>query len=751
MKQSTNRISTWLMMLTMSLSIWGLWSCDRVYDLPVKPSLSSGNDTLMFSKEGGTQNIQFTSNRAWSAKLLNNKLTDNTEWCSVSTLVGDAGKQTITISVKILDGDFRKALLLLNSSGSGSEISIIQSGKPILSTTDASNIDEANVTLGGAWYYSGKIDVTEVGVALAPESTGIFTNFKFVKDSVSQKAFTSLVGNLLGATKYVYKFYVKTSAGENYFGDQKSFTTDIVPVLLPVKDLVARGKALSSGGSSVQTASEFISVTVSNVVEAADIITLSLVDNNCSADATAGKNVANYGITATIIANSLTKGIYHFGDVLTIRTKGALLSNKNGNPLFAIQNLSNIKVTSTGAVLAPVKVAHNQLNNYLAMYVAIDNTQITKSYLDIIKYPTWGSTLFTMEVSGSEESFLMQVPTGATFAGNAVLTGSGTLKGIVSPGLIGFLLSPRITTDLSDLTKSRFISMLGLYFLNPVFSGLLTTGEASTSYISIPYKNGDGSTVTASISATMSGAAAAGLTVTGIVNPKLGTGIGSLNLTITGTPTVVGDIVITINGFDSFISTRTVTTTVVKPIMPVVGNFEVVWDVSTSNYSTSIAFKTNTNAAITVSNLVATNFNGSSSTTKYAKDLATMNCDLNTDANRLSAPSRYVTTTVKVPTGKVLHLSGLDITCRTSGGDSQVSIQYSLNGTNFTELDYNIQGSNIPSTINLGKFAALKDVAEGSTVTFRIVPVNTNAAAKWGINGNNTTRGLAIYGDVAAK
>jgi len=750
MKQLVMKTLTKFMMLSMLVSIIGLWSCDGVYDLPVKATLKTNKDFAVFGLEGGQQTIEFNVNRAWTATLSNNLLPDSTEWCSISSKSGDAGNQTITITVKSLDGDYRQALLILNSSASGKEIPIMQSGKPVVKTADSTFIDEANVTLSGAWYYSGKIEVTEIGFAVAPESTGIYTNYKLVRDSITQGIFSGKISNLLSATKYLYKSYVKTSTGDYFFGLEKSFTTDVPPVHLAIKDLVARAKALSVGGSKELTESEYIVVSISNVVEATDVITLSLVDNDCSADIAAGKSVANYGITATIVSDSTTRGVYKTGEVLTIRSKGALLSNIKGNPLFAIRNLKNITITSTGAILTPVKVVHTELSNYLAMYVAIENTQITKSYLIKSTYPSWGNTLFTMEVNGSEESYLMQLPNGASFASDPVLTGSGTLNGIVAPGQIGYLLSPSSASDVAGLTNTRFISMLGLRFLTPVFNGVLTLNEASTSSISIPYKNGDSSTVEAEISVTMSGAASVGLSVSGIINPTVGNGIGSLVLKVTGTPTVEGDITFTIIGFDPFITIRTVTTTVIKPEVPIVGNFEVVWNVSTCNYATTMAWTTNSNNAITVSNLVATNFNGSSSTTKYAKDFATTGCDQNTAASRLSNPSRYLTTTLKVPAGKILQLSGMDIACRTNGGDSQVSIQYSFDGTNFVEISYSTIASfsTLPTTINLGKFPALKNVVEGTTVTFRIVPVNTNAAAKWGINGSSTSRGLAIYGEV---
>lgn len=738
-------------MLSILVSILGLWSCDPVYDLPVKPSVETTTESIVFEKEGGSDIIEFTTNREWTAKLIDNKLNDSTDWCTISSIMGNAGTNTITINVLNLDGDYREAFLLLNSSGAGSEIPIMQLGIPVVTAMDATNIDESSATFSGNWFYSGEIDVTEIGFAIAPESSGDYTNIPLELDSISQGTFSENIGDLYSATSYFYMFYVKTAEGEYYYSEGKAFATDVAPVYLHVKDLVARGKELSVGGSKEMTESEYIVGSVSNVVEAGNKITLSIVDSNVSADVEAGKNVANYGITITLPSDSATIGAFQIGDELKIRTKGGLLSNVSGNPLFAIKDRNNIKIMATGIVLVPVNVVHSQLNNYLAMYVAIDNTQVTKSYLDNNLYPTWSATLFTMEVAESEESYLMQVPAGAAFASDPVLTGSGMLKGIVSPGQVGYLINPRNESDLAGLTNERFISLLELHFLDPVFNGILRITEVSATSISIPYKNGDGSTIPAEITVTMEGAAAEGLSVTGISNPTVEVGLGELKLEVIGTPVVEGDIIFTILGFDDYLTTTTVATIVEKPDIPEIGNFEVVWDVSTCNYATEMAFATNSNPAITVSDLVGVNFNGSSETTKYTQDFATTGCDANTDENRLTDPEVYLTTTLNVPAGKVLQLSGLDITCRTKGGDSQVSIQYSFDGNNFTEIDYSIQGSNEPAIINLGKVEALKNVVEGSAVTFRIVPVNPIATAKWGINGKNTSRGLAIYGEVVDK
>ena len=301
------------------------------------------------------------------------------------------------------------------------------------------------------------------------------------------------------------------------------------------------------------------------------------------------------------------------------------------------------------------------------------------------------------------------------------------------------------------MTNERFVSLLELRFLDPVFNGELFVDEASTSYISIPYVNGDGRTITAEISVIISGVGADSLSVATLINPVLGTGIGELRLNISGTPVTEGDISFTIIGFDSYITNNILNTTVTKVDIPVVGNFEVIWDVSTCNYATSMAYTSNTNSSITITDLVGVNFNGSPETTKYTQDFATTGCDVNTDANRVSNPEVYLTTSLNVPAGKILQLNGLDITCRTNGGDSEVSFQYSFDGINFTEIDYFLIGSIVPTTINLGNVDDLKNVLEGSTVTFRIVPVNPISTAKWGISGKSTSRGLAIYGEVIDK
>lgn len=72
-------------------------------------------------------------------------------------------------------------------------------------------------------------------------------------------------------------------------------------------------------------------------------------------------------------------------------------------------------------------------------------------------------------------------------------------------------------------------------------------------------------------------------------------------------------------------------------------------------------------------------------------------------------------------------------------------MQYALNGGAYTEIEaILLTSSSEPFTVNLGKVPALKSLAEGTTVTIRLVPIATNASTKWGIKKGSR---LAIYGN----
>lgn len=81
----------------------------------------------------------------------------------------------------------------------------------------------------------------------------------------------------------------------------------------------------------------------------------------------------------------------------------------------------------------------------------------------------------------------------------------------------------------------------------PTFTGSLTVGTAiSTAKISIPYSNATG-TENYNVSATVSGAGAAGISVTS-KQVTLTPGSGNIELDVTGTPTTQGDVTFTLSG-----------------------------------------------------------------------------------------------------------------------------------------------------------------------------------------------------------
>ena len=132
------------------------WSCsDASSELPEKPEMSFSGKPILFSEEGGERSVSFTTNRAWTAQLINNLDAAQQPWCTLSVESGGAGSHRITIEAQPLEGDYREAILILNASAAGGEITVMQSGQPVITTADAVAVDESAATLGGSWIYSG--------------------------------------------------------------------------------------------------------------------------------------------------------------------------------------------------------------------------------------------------------------------------------------------------------------------------------------------------------------------------------------------------------------------------------------------------------------------------------------------------------------------------------------------------------------------------------------------------------------------
>ena len=130
----------------------------------------------------------------------------------------------------------------------------------------------------------------------------------------------------------------------------------------------------------------------------------------------------------------------------------------------------------------------------------------------------------------------------------------------------------------------------------------------------------------------------------------------------------------------------------------------------------------------------------------------------NIEADRVSAPSKYASFTIS--STKTISVSELTAVLRiTATGPINTSVQYSLDGTSFTEATVVAFAKPSSTTtfprevLDLSGIAALQNVATGTTITIRLVPYFPAAAVvgtgNWYLNSaNTTTDALTVSGTV---
>lgn len=695
--------------------------------LPEKPSLKASTDILLFSEAGGSETVSFTTNRPWTAELLSSEVDASEQWCTISKLNGAEGENSITVNVAALNGDYREVILLLNASASGCEIVVKQSGQPVIVTNDASDITESCAIITGHWNYSGDLEVVETGVML--ESAGGSPEY-LPSQSEDANSIIVEISDLMPETTYKYSVYVLAADGRRYVGEQKEFTTEAEPVLESIADLKAAGYAIAAGGQKNLVESKFIE---GIVIKVSDVV---LLQDDIK---------KHSGITLTISEGvNLTEG-----DRIKIRTKGTVLSHSDNNLVtFAVPG-KNVTVEASGQSVGYAQASHMELSDYEAMQVEIANTQLTKLFTDISAYPTWKSApIWSFEVNGSDQSYNVAVPENATIASETPVSKSGIIKGIA-----GYFDDIRTTViicsepeHIAGLSNERFESLLEFSYTAPYFAGNLNAEEGSYGKVVLPYKNGDNSTIEGPVSVTISAedeSILGTLTVEVLENIKIGTGLGQIEFKVSGTPAAAGTVTFTINGIPG-LKENTCTAVIAAPVLPVVGNYEVIWNTNTSKGATNAVVDKN-NPDATASDLVINASADNITGTKWA-ELGAIGWDANTAENFISNPVQYYQFTITVASGKSLSLSGMDITQRINGGDVTLSVQYSTDGTKFTEINSYLLTSTVSDVVvNLGKVSALTDIPEGTVVTFRLVPIATNAKTKWGIKVGSR---FAVYGNV---
>lgn len=715
---------------------------DSSSSLPEVPEMSISGEPLFFSEAGGELCISFSTNRPWTARLVDNLDAEQQPWCTLSAEAGPAGSYDLIVHTESLEGDYREALLILNASAAGYELPVMQSGQPVVTTADAIEIDEASATLKGGWRYSGSISVAEFGIALREASETQYTLHP-AAEQAEDGSFSVRVAELKESTDYRYAAYVLTAAGTRYEGVEQEFRTDAAPVRISIAELKAAGRRIAAGGSQTLTESQYIEgVVIASGIPADG--TKALVPEEAyvmivDADA------ADSGIT--LCFGDPADNTFAVGDKLSVRTKDGVIRHSASGAVDLHPLTIGIRTLSTGHSTTPVVIDHTKLADYESMYVRIEKTQLTRLFTDTEKYPAWSSaTRWNMEVENSEVSYTLHVPAESELAPKTPASGSGSVTGIVVADDADYALRCEREADVAGLTNARFQSMLELRYLAPEFQGALCAGEEATGQLVIPYRNGDGSVIAGTLSAEVSGdpEVVGDLAVTPVADYRIGVGTGSIQLAVTGTPGAAGTVTFTLHGLDALGTQNSCTAEVTLPEKPEVGNFEAVWDMNTAKGAVSTTVSANTLPAIAVGDLVLTAAADNISATKWA-DLGATGWDKNTAENKLSAPVQYYLTSLKVGSGKTLALSGLDFTQRINGGDVTLSVQYALNGGAFIEIAaLPLTSADAEITVNLGKIPALKTLVEGTEVALRFVPLATNASTKWAFKAKSR---LALYGN----
>jgi hypothetical protein len=126
------------------------------------------------------------------------------------------------------------------------------------------------------------------------------------------------------------------------------------------------------------------------------------------------------------------------------------------------------------------------------------------------------------------------------------------------------------------------------------------------------------------------------------------------------------------------------------------------------------------------------------------------------------ANNEYHTFTVGAKPGFSVSLSTLDVKLRRAAATGPIAYiwRYSINGTTFTDIGADISFTSTSSTgvaqaqINLSAIAALQNVPNGTTITFRLYAWGATSAAgsfAIGVNGvGSTANSLAIGGTTAS-
>ena len=482
MKTITNNFKLWIITL---VGIIAAACSDPSAHLPETPEVNIYSDlSFLFSREGGQNRVSFETNRPWTAKVLNAP-----EWVTISKDSGNAGKDEIVITVSEQpDGaDYREAVLVINSSAAGKDIHIMQSGKPIVLTSEATGISENTVTLKGSWIYSGDdISVTEYGFALKA-GDGAFEKKTVQTRDESTGAFMLTLDDLQAETEYTFHSYAVTSENEEVCGTDLIFKTPAMPTIMTIAEFKTYTREhVSKGNTSVLNENYIIEGTVlSSYIPSENRPSKAVFPLAEPYIQIIDANTANSGLT--LYFKAAEDNTFKSGDSVKIRMKDADLKHTSNGAVSAYPLVNQIEITGTGDIPEAVTINHTEIADYEAMPVKIEDTQLIKAHTTDNSVLWKDSDIWTLEVQNSDITYQMFVSSESPLSSQQKMTGSGYLSGIVLTN--GTEIA--VNADAISLEGERFISMLEPRFTALNFSAdNLTIGIENELELSLKYENG---------------------------------------------------------------------------------------------------------------------------------------------------------------------------------------------------------------------------------------------------------------------
>ena len=175
----------------------------------------------------------------------------------------------------------------------------------------------------------------------------------------------------------------------------------------------------------------------------------------------------NYTSQKTIVIQDATGGLqffctndntqFAFGDIVQADLTGQTLSVYNGGPI-QVNGLPLDKITKIGSETPAAKtvtIEQFMANTVESQYVAVPDVQVTAADLGKTFGSTSGHTSIGM-VSKTGETFVIFTSKYASFLGEKVPSGSGTIKGIAMKYGTTMQISLTSLSDVAGLTGERF-------------------------------------------------------------------------------------------------------------------------------------------------------------------------------------------------------------------------------------------------------------------------------------------------------